>query len=520
MGGAAPRMGDKHRLLPDAWADCILRRIALVQDILAAPALRRLEVVAGAPAATPVTGVVLLEDLHAIEHAPAGAVALLTRAASAGLWGYQFDTAVRLAAERGLAALALAFPGGASVPPTAAAIAERSRVCIVRVPADADLGELCAHLTRELDGSGGRLWAALRDVLDRLDGGAAADPAEVAEAVGAALGLAVEARGAAAQDDRVQREVVADGHVEAVLSAPRAGEPADTATRLALALGAALAGRAIELERRREDAPIRSSSLILSELVLGAPQQSESLAERARQLGLPVDGWHLVVRLEWVDTDRPAAADELAEIQMSDQVTRSALQQIRSHGGSWHAAPVGTALLLIRMTPGRPSESAIREAGVGAGRVLERLRSRFPGLELRCGIGQAHPGVAGLRASTAEARAALAAAPVNAVHVFDATGMHRMLAEWYASDTVRDSVRELLAPLDALGPSRAATAIQTLRCYLDTGGSLAETSKALHLHRNAVAYRMRRILDALDADLDDPDRRLALHLACRARSLE
>jgi len=39
----------------------------------------------------------------------------------------------------------------------------------------------------------------------------------------------------------------------------------------------------------------------------------------------------------------------------------------------------------------------------------------------------------------------------------------------------------------------------------------------LHLHRNAVAYRMRRIAALLDADLADPDDRFALELACRAR---
>jgi DNA-binding PucR family transcriptional regulator len=39
------------------------------------------------------------------------------------------------------------------------------------------------------------------------------------------------------------------------------------------------------------------------------------------------------------------------------------------------------------------------------------------------------------------------------------------------------------------------------------------------LHRNAVTNRLRSITELLDVDLEDPDQRLALQLACRARLL-
>ena len=54
---------------------------------------------------------------------------------------------------------------------------------------------------------------------------------------------------------------------------------------------------------------------------------------------------------------------------------------------------------------------------------------------------------------------------------------------------------------------------------LDQQGSIVRTASVLHLHRNAVTYRLRRITDLLGVDLDDPDQRLALQLACRARLL-
>jgi DNA-binding PucR family transcriptional regulator len=94
-----------------------------------------------------------------------------------------------------------------------------------------------------------------------------------------------------------------------------------------------------------------------------------------------------------------------------------------------------------------------------------------------------------------------------------------MLMEWYASDTVRASVRDQLAPLEKLGAARADTAIRTLAAYLDEQGSVVRTAERLHLHRNAVTNRLRSITELLDLDLEDPDQRLALQLACRARLL-
>ena len=124
----------------------------------------------------------------------------------------------------------------------------------------------------------------------------------------------------------------------------------------------------------------------------------------------------------------------------------------------------------------------------------------------------------------AEARGAIAAARAAGkpagVTAHDATGVQRMLMEWYASDTARSSVRTQLAPLERLGQTRSQTAIRTLATFLDEQGSIARTAERLHLHRNAVAYRMRRITDLLGVDLDDPDQRLALQLACRARLLQ
>jgi hypothetical protein len=133
----------------------------------------------------------------------------------------------------------------------------------------------------------------------------------------------------------------------------------------------------------------------------------------------------------------------------------------------------------------------------------------------------AAPVVCGIGADASEARAALARAHATGIVGvplrFDAADPSGLVLEVAGSATARASAAGLLAPLERLGTDRANTAIETLRVYLDCWGSLARSGKILHLHPNAVAHRMKRVRALLPADLDDPDQRLALQIACRMR---
>ncbi len=151
---------------------------------------------------------------------------------------------------------------------------------------------------------------------------------------------------------------------------------------------------------------------------------------------------------------------------------------------------------------------------IGAGPGLARQLIARLSADVVCGIG----------ATRAEAAAALrrarAAGAVNAPFAFDADDPEALIDELAGSPTARVSAAALLAPLERLEPRKAATAIETLRVYLDCWGSLHRAGEVLHLHPNAVAYRMKRIRSLLPANLDDPDQRLGLQIACRALARE
>jgi PucR family transcriptional regulator, proline-responsive transcriptional activator len=73
-----------------------------------------------------------------------------------------------------------------------------------------------------------------------------------------------------------------------------------------------------------------------------------------------------------------------------------------------------------------------------------------------------------------------------------------------------------LAPLTQAGDP-ASMLIRTLETYLDLGGDAQKTAAQLHLHRTSLYYRLGRIAEILQADLDDGLTRLELHLALKSR---
>ena len=77
-------------------------------------------------------------------------------------------------------------------------------------------------------------------------------------------------------------------------------------------------------------------------------------------------------------------------------------------------------------------------------------------------------------------------------------------------------VDEQLGPLLEGGSARHRALLETLEAYLAAGGRKAQAARALHLERQSLYLRLRRIEELLGVSLDDEDAVLGLHLAVRA----
>jgi sugar diacid utilization regulator len=523
-----------------------------VDEILAGSPLAGLRRVSRSGGDRQVTVVRLAERFADLDHAPHSSLVVLSRSASAEVTDYRLDMALRWASIHRVAAVA-AFSAERWRPTvTVTDIAGRADIALLSIPPDADLTELVQALMREIGGGADRALGRAQQGLDAVLAAeeVGADLNGLCAAVSLALGTAVEfrplapgggqspngdagypagaARGWGAGEaggpdaDEVSVPVVVGETPIGYLAAPQAHGDLGLAARLVLHTAALAAARLLDLARRARELPARSRSELLAELLMSDAAINEDLIDRARQLAVPIGGWHVAVRIEADDLEE-AEPDEVQRFELLEAAGQLALQGATATGGTWYLSRIARAIVLVRVTSSNPGPQAGARAARSAERALQAIAGRMPALRFRAGVGSPHEGPTGLRASAAEARGTLLAARAArrpaGVAAHDAVGVQRMLMEWYSSDTARASVRDQLAPLEKLGPGRAETAIETLAAYLDEQGSIVKTAQKLHLHRNAVTNRLRGITELLEIDLDDPDQRLALQLACRARLL-
>lgn len=493
--------------------------------------------------AAEVREVATVGDLASVGSPGAGALVVLLAGALRAAEPYEVDVAVRRSAQRSHAGLVLV--GAERVPVTAARIAARAGLPLLAVPATADVNELIVWLNRTVRGGTSDTVARAEAVLDVLtrgaagddeaeDGGVAALLAAVSDALGRPVellgdagGLASGARGGGAAgwgggaDGSADPGAVLVG--ERVVGTVRCAVP-DRAADLVLPSVAAAVGRLVRRTLEHRFAPSQTRAELLAQIVVAEPTHLVGLTEQARSIGLPVDSTHVAF---WVDL-RPGHDGEgdppIAERRrLLSSAEMICLEIMHPSDTWWHVVRVGGSLLLLASDDdGGDGQVLVRAARADVDTAVARLVAD-EGAVVHVGMGTDQRGLGGIRQSSVEARSAaelaLRAGRPGVITVMDTTGLRRVLADLHASPLSRRVMAELLAPVDALGPARAATAVRTLTAYLDHQCSPKHAGAALHLHPNAVTYRIQRITETLGVDLTDPDVRLGLHLACRMRGL-
>ncbi|GII57055.1 hypothetical protein Pth03_54440 [Planotetraspora thailandica] len=447
-----------------------------VSDLLRTPAGRRLTLVAGPWDARPVESVVLVDEMRELESASRGAIAIMSRHAMHGAGVLE---ALTVAGRREVAAIVLPGPSGTS--PDIVSLARRAKVALLAGASDQPLSETVLGLSAVLRADPSLLLRRTREAIDGLGAIEGAGEDDILRAASGAIGVrygVADVAGPSANSAVIRVDGRPDGYV--------CWDGQDPAAAIVAGVVATTLGRVRASARAAE----RARELAVLTLLRANAKELRPAARRARHEGVPVEGWHTAVFVH----------DPVVS-QAGDVV----LRQVRT------AAAAATPRDDLA---GPPVVTRWQDGILVVFTADERdVRAHAGPPRLTAGVGTCQPGPEGLRRTAAQARAAARRAAPGETARFDDLGVYAILAELGGSDSALVAARDMLAPLDGLG-ALAAHAVPTLKAYLDSWGSRTRAAELLNLHPNAVAHRIRRITEALGADLSDAQTRFALHVAC------
>ena len=267
-------------------------------------------------------------------------------------------------------------------------------------------------------------------------------------------------------------------------------------------------------QQHEEHLRARSRGAFLSDLADDRVDEADA-RRRAEALGFPGSGYGqlLPVAASWRGSRvRPREGESWTRLSGD---LRTALA---STGLGVLIGPRDVDLLVLLGLGGRVYDAALAEhvAGLFHGALERRgLGPDDAALAIGAPVDEwlaAGPGLRRVR------RSAGAAAALPPARWYDARrpGVTDLLHDLRDAPEVDAFVEEQLGPLLADGSARTRVLLETLEAYLAAGGRKAQAARALHLERQSLYLRLRRIEEVLGVSLDDEDAVLGLHLAVRA----
>ena len=151
------------------------------------------------------------------------------------------------------------------------------------------------------------------------------------------------------------------------------------------------------------------------------------------------------------------------------------------------------------------------------------LTAAAPDGKVVAGVGRAVMGLTPLRESFQEAERAVAqraALGRLTIAFFGDLSLYELLLGVADPKLLESFCDHWLAPLTRYDEQHNTDLLPTLNAYFNNNGNMARTAHVLNIHRNTLVYRLSRITEIIQLDMDDSNVRLNLPGAKVRRLLE
>ncbi len=248
--------------------------------------------------------------------------------------------------------------------------------------------------------------------------------------------------------------------------------------------------------------------------------EADRLARQAERLGLRVTPRTWVIVLE---PDDDASRQALTGRALQDRL-HTALSDLarRRYPGSLLVSRATGVVLLVPSVDDAEGEE-LEALHRFAEHLLKTIVSVGRTVSVSAGIGNRTATIAELPRAHDEARQAMRlvrhGGKRGSVATYRGLGAFRLLLEVERPELLHRYVNETLGPLQRYEEDRETPLLRTVEQLILAHWNQREAARRLHVHINTLLYRMQRIEQLTGFSLSDPETRVALAVAVRARSL-
>ncbi|MGV2435998.1 MAG UNVERIFIED_CONTAM: helix-turn-helix domain-containing protein [Anaerolineae bacterium] len=254
----------------------------------------------------------------------------------------------------------------------------------------------------------------------------------------------------------------------------------------------------------------RLRGTFLDRLLNGDVSQSEAIRQGERlnhNMNLP----HIAIALRWLGEKTPS-------VRRLETIVNKVVETEQARALVWQREREGQVIVFHATDKHDPIDTSIALAN----KFVEAVRSQFPNIKIAIGLGQAALEIGNWRNSHRDAEQALELAgrlqTDTPLYIAD-LGVYQLILGLSDQERLIEFCNKSLGRIIDYDLRQHADLLQTLEAFFYCHGNLSQTAERLIVHRNTLLYRMNRINQIADIDLDRPETRLALHLALTIRRL-
>jgi len=246
----------------------------------------------------------------------------------------------------------------------------------------------------------------------------------------------------------------------------------------------------------------------------GTPTDDDMMATRASQAGFDIDSMYVVAVFKAVtEAGTSLPLDSLIAL-VRDDMTR------RQMSGA-----IGQYVDVIVVLYPVDANNTVSRVRAMIEEVREQVAMRTPSGLVSVGISRSASGLSALRDAYREAKDALSIAgelgETEQATFYGDLKLYQLLLALKEGglDYMQTFYVETLGALVEHDERKQSDLIRTLSGFFEANGNLAKAANDLDVHRNTLVYRLERISELTNLDLDDADNRLILHLALKIQKV-